>query len=469
MGRLLVVDDDRITLDVLKDILEHKGHDVSTAISGETAISTLSEQDFDLVLVDLKMKGTSGFDVIRFVKEKHPNIIVIVLTGYGSLDYAVEALRLGAYDFFQKPVEPELVINAVERGLEKKQLKEFSEAVIKKMDEGLTMLDSEGIMIFTNERLPEMLGYPQEEVMGRPFLSMISPEDERNVDQCLRQAQHGEPQRLQACLVRRDGAELFAIVSFTSIGNQILTVVSDVTSIVKPPFIGEDFSYKIEPARLYLIGEEKSEKSIEALRDLIRVGYKGTVITRKYPDEIRKEIGKDVHVMQLTEELSGESALFPDITLIERKLQTSLSRNRVVFIDRLDYLISKNTFDSVLSSVQRIRDTVFLKKGIVILSVDPRTLKEREFSLLEKETLPLVPISKPELREDLLELLIFVANRNEVGVKPHHREIEKKFNITRATVRQRIGLLLIKGLIVEKKRGRTKVVEITEKGKKTIT
>jgi DNA-binding MarR family transcriptional regulator len=149
-------------------------------------------------------------------------------------------------------------------------------------------------------------------------------------------------------------------------------------------------------------------------------------------------------------------------------MKSYLSRNRVILIDRLDYLISKNSFASVLSLVQKLNDLVFMKKSIVLLSVDPRTLTEREFSLLQKETHPLQLLSKLDLSEDLGELLLYVAQRNEVGAKPSHKEIEKRFDITRTTVRKRLVLLHEKGLIVEKRKGRMKVVEITERGKRMV-
>lgn len=87
---------------------------------------------------------------------------------------------------------------------------------------------------------------------------------------------------------------------------------------------------------------------------------------------------------------------------------------------------------------------------------------------MEKETSPLQPLSIRELREDLTELLEYVAKQNEVSAKPHHKDIEKKLHITRTTVRQRLKILSEKGSVVEKRKGRLKVVEITERGKKTI-
>ncbi len=469
MANLLVVDDNEEALEVYKDILESSGHFVLAANSGEMALGRLHENQIDLALVDLKMEGMSGLDVMKTIQERYPDVIVIVLTGHASLDYAVEALRLGAYDFLQKDISPELLVKKIEQGLEKKQLRDLSEAVIQKMNEGIALLDAEEHIFFTNEHLPHILEYSREELQGKPLLSIVAPEDESGVIQCLKKARKGDPQRLQTSLIRKDGTELIAITSFTKIGGSILIVVSDVTKILGVPETAEDFSYNVSPGHVYLVEEEELEKAMEAFLDLVKAGYKGTIVTRKHLNEIQTKWGIEVPVLRFTEELSGECALFPDAGLIEKRLEPFFSRNRVVLIDRLDYLVSRTSFASVLNLVQRIRDLVFARRGIALLSVDPRTLKDRELSLLEKETWPLLPVSRPELREDLVELLSYVAKRNEVGVKPHHKEIEKKFSITRTTARQRLMLLLEKGLIVEKRKGRLKVVQTTERGRKIIS
>lgn len=469
MGRLLVVDDDRETLESLKDVLEAHGHTVLTAESGEAALDELSRNQFDLALVDLKLGTISGFDVIRAIEREHPETVVIVFTGYASLESAMEALRMGAYDFLQKPLKMEILIKALDRGLEKRHLKDLAEELTKKMEEGLALIDSEGLIRFANERFPEMVNYSIEELKGRSFLSLVSPENEGAVRAHLSLTRQENSQKLQATLIRMNGMELVGIVSLTSIGDGVLVVISDITKIAGPPVIGGEITYRIEPGFIYLAGEENPHRAMEAFLELVKTGYKGTIITREHPEEIKRRCSNDVQVLRLTEEIAGELTLFPNITIIERKIEPCLSENRVVLIERLDYLISHVSFEAVLNKLQRFRDLVSMRKSIVILSVDRRTLTEREFSLLEKETVPLLPISKPEIREDLTELLNYVAKRNEIGIRPNHKEIEKRFNVTRSTVRERLKILSSKGLVVEGKRGRTRVIEITERGRKLIS
>lgn len=468
MGTLLVVDDDTSLLKILESILTDAGHQVTTATSGKEGLEVLTQTRFDLALIDLKLKKISGFDLIRTIKENSPETVVIILTGFASIDSAITALRMGAYDYLQKPVKPELLIKTVERGIEKKELKELSEAMIKKMDEGVILLDSEGLIDFASARFCELSKYTAEEIAGRPFLSFVSPEYEQTVTENFKKAWENTPVRFQASVIRKDGKELIAIISFTKVGTHILTVISDITEIVGAPDIKRELMYKIEPGSVYLVTEETLEKAMDAFVDLIHAGYGGVLVTREHPDEIKHTWKTDVPTLWLTNDVAGESTIFPNVALIERRLQPYLSRKRVVLIDRLDYVISKNSFESVLNFIQKLRDLAFMKKSIILLSIDPRTLTEQEFSLLEKETHPLEPVSTINLSEGLLELLYYVAQRNEVGAKPFHKEIEKRFDITRTTVRKRLNQLNKRGLIVEKKKGRMKVVEITDKGKKFV-
>ncbi len=103
--RILIVDDDKIFLDKIKKILTLDQHSIVTSISGENALLELEKNEFDLILTDLKMPGLSGVDLIKKIREKGIDIIIIVITGYGSIESAVESMKSGAYDYILKPFE----------------------------------------------------------------------------------------------------------------------------------------------------------------------------------------------------------------------------------------------------------------------------------------------------------------------------------------------------------------------------
>ena len=104
VGRILVVDDEEDVRAFLAETLERGGHDVTQAADGAAAIRAAREEPFDVVLTDLRMPGTDGMTVVRTVRTEQPDVEVIVLTAFGDVSTAVEAMKLGAYDYLQKPV-----------------------------------------------------------------------------------------------------------------------------------------------------------------------------------------------------------------------------------------------------------------------------------------------------------------------------------------------------------------------------
>jgi two-component system, NtrC family, response regulator HydG len=103
--RLLVVDDDRAILTLIGTIALAEGFDVATTVSGEDAMKQLRERASDLVLVDLRMPGITGLDVLKALREANPRVKVVLMTGFGTIDTAVEAVKLGAMDFLTKPFD----------------------------------------------------------------------------------------------------------------------------------------------------------------------------------------------------------------------------------------------------------------------------------------------------------------------------------------------------------------------------
>ncbi len=116
---ILVVDDEKNQREILETILAGEGYDVTTASSGEAAMKFVESRRFDLVLTDLKMTGMCGLDLLKELTNFDKSIIVILLTAHGSVDSAVDALRLGAFDYLQKPYDSEKLLDTVDRALKK--------------------------------------------------------------------------------------------------------------------------------------------------------------------------------------------------------------------------------------------------------------------------------------------------------------------------------------------------------------
>ena len=122
-AKLLIVDDEKHIREGLKRALESDGYDVELACDGQEALEKLEEGDIDLIITDLKMPKVSGEELMKITLEKYPYIPVIILTGHGTIENAVEAMKNGAYDFLTKPLNIDKLSLIVKRALENSSLK----------------------------------------------------------------------------------------------------------------------------------------------------------------------------------------------------------------------------------------------------------------------------------------------------------------------------------------------------------
>ena len=114
---ILVVDDEVNIRVTLRALLERGGYRVTVAAGGREACALLDEHDFDLMMVDLKMPGVDGMQVVERARDRRPGMVVIVLTGHGSLDSAIAGMRHGIFDYLLKTTEPAQVLERIRAGL----------------------------------------------------------------------------------------------------------------------------------------------------------------------------------------------------------------------------------------------------------------------------------------------------------------------------------------------------------------
>jgi putative nucleotidyltransferase with HDIG domain len=143
--KILVVDDDPGLLETLSDALQLEGYEVTTAKAGEEALERLRQEEVDLVITDIKMPGLSGLELLRAIRDKNQILPVIVMTGYASLETAVEAIKQGAYDYITKPFEIEKLLHTVNKAVNQKKLEEKNKQLLENLGD-------------LNKKLEEKLG-----------------------------------------------------------------------------------------------------------------------------------------------------------------------------------------------------------------------------------------------------------------------------------------------------------------------
>jgi DNA-binding NtrC family response regulator len=119
---ILVVDDDEIVREAISSLLSEEGYAVLSAKDGIDAIKILRTEDMDLVITDLRMPGADGNEVLKYAVKNDPNIVVVILTAYGTLDTALNSIKDGAYDYLTKPFKIQEIILLVEKVFRRAQL-----------------------------------------------------------------------------------------------------------------------------------------------------------------------------------------------------------------------------------------------------------------------------------------------------------------------------------------------------------
>jgi response regulator RpfG family c-di-GMP phosphodiesterase len=122
VAKVLVVDDEEVIREILADFLTMEGFYVRTAEDGSGALVELSRDRFDLVLSDLKMPNMGGLELLGAIRKHTPHVVTIIMTGFGTVETAIEAMKQGAYDYVLKPFKVEEVVHTIRRGLEKQRL-----------------------------------------------------------------------------------------------------------------------------------------------------------------------------------------------------------------------------------------------------------------------------------------------------------------------------------------------------------
>lgn len=121
-AKVLLVDDEEEFCNMLSERLETRGLKVNSVLSGEEAVSRVESQSFDAIILDLAMPGIDGLETLRRIKEKRPDLEILMLTGHGTVKSGIEAMKLGAEDFLEKPVDMKALLEKISEAKHKRML-----------------------------------------------------------------------------------------------------------------------------------------------------------------------------------------------------------------------------------------------------------------------------------------------------------------------------------------------------------
>jgi len=133
--KILIVDDDKIIADILKDLLSDRERSVDVCYDGLASVECIQKNFYDLIIVDLVMPRVGGLDVLNYAKKINPDVIVIIITGYASIETAIMAIKEGAYDYIRKPCKLEEIKIVVENAVDKIKLNRENRELLKKLQD----------------------------------------------------------------------------------------------------------------------------------------------------------------------------------------------------------------------------------------------------------------------------------------------------------------------------------------------
>lgn len=190
---ILVIDDEQRIRDACRMVLKSMGFTVETASDGAQGLDMIEERHFDILLLDLMMPNISGFEVLSKVRDIDPDTVVIVITGYATLEHSIEAMKKGAFDFIPKPFTPDQLRAVVTKSLRYTHAlqdiatsKSRMRVMINRLMDGVLTTDTEKRIVLANHSFRHMIGYQGSSLVGSRVSEVITDEKLlQSIDQAL--------------------------------------------------------------------------------------------------------------------------------------------------------------------------------------------------------------------------------------------------------------------------------------------
>ena len=177
---ILVIDDEERVREGCRKVLAREEYEVTIAASGEVGLEMIERRHYDLVLLDLMMPSLSGFDVLAHIKTLHPDTVIIVISGYATVENSIEAMKRGAFDFIPKPFSPEQLRVLTKKAIEYTQAmqdiadeKSRMRVLINRLTDGVMATDSQKRLVLANPAFLRMTGFREVPALGCPVGEVI--------------------------------------------------------------------------------------------------------------------------------------------------------------------------------------------------------------------------------------------------------------------------------------------------------
>ncbi len=467
---ILVIDDDGALRETLRKLLEGRGHKVETAADAAEGIRKAREGRFAAVLLDHVMPGRTGLDALPDLREAAPGAAILMLTAFGTLEIAKEAVRRGARDFLMKPIDPPALFAAVAQALSAEGRGEGPPPAVLVVEDDpsqaealKTCLEGGGYAVEAALSGEEGLRRAQERAFDILLVDMHLPDLDG-----LRLAE-------RALTYHEAAPSVVFMTSRPAIPDAVqatkLGAAEYLAKPVEPRALLDLLAREVEkrkwlrlpeglrPGRAYLLLEDAPEGAHELFRSITGRGLRGLAFCRDPEPPLPPRPG--VRVVPLGDREPSVPHVADPVEVFTRVEAYCRQEPAVLLFDGVEYFSSRVGFPKVLAVVQAIVDLAVSTRSLFLCTVDPKALGERETALLQRELVPLdlragadraerwkrtLPNLPPD-RRDLYRLLA------EAGGDLLQSELAEKCGFSRAKLTRLLDQLEADGLAVRRREG----------------
>lgn len=325
---ILVIDDEKIIRDGAERILTKEKWKVTTAENGAQGLELIEKGKFQILLLDLMMPGISGMEVLKKVQEIHPDLLVIVITGYATVENAVEAMKRGAYDFISKPFTPDQLRIVVRRAIDRLNLKRESELVrlqrektlqdianeksktltiINHMADGVLVTDQNGFIVLNNPAISRMLGLEGESPLGKhPFDWTRNEELAQMVEKVLGMKESDSSQRISQEIAWGNPPKKFFMAHSAPVRNEqgeilgSVTILNDVTWFKELDQMKSDFVDMVSHELRSPLSSIRQQISLVVDKIVGEINEKQSQILNRVQERIDELIGMINNLLDLS-------------------------------------------------------------------------------------------------------------------------------------------------------------------------
>ena len=330
---------------------------------------------------------------------------------------------------------------------------------------GMAIIDLDLRFTEVNQSFSQMIGYREIELTELTLPDVTHEEYIKRDQTFLKRLLKDDSKtyEIDKRYIKKSGEEFWGRTTISllkdekSAPNFYLAMIEDISIIKKQEEEVKTklLKFKISDGNIYFVREKSPKESQNVLQDLIKIGYKCTIVSRTPKNLYQVIIDGEFDFIHLTSK-NNFKKLLSDIEKTPPK--------SVYLFDRLEYIFMTEGFEKAVKLIYQLTELAYISNIVIILSLDDSSLSDREISILENETLPIETRELARVSEEFLEILRCIYQQNNVGNKPSYSELGEELRVSRPTLRKRIKQLLATGYLLERKIGKTKTLELSSKG-----